>query len=269
MWIDAHCHLQRFEREGSLEDVLARAEAAGVRQMIAVGTSWQDWEAYRALAERYPRRVFSTVGLHPTSVDDDWAEQLQALPSFFATEPRPVALGEIGLDYHHLPRFPDEAAEVIQRQKAAFAHQLDLALQLDCPVVIHSRKAFEDCCALITASGVPWERVVFHCFSEGPEAVAVLNSYGGRASFTGIVTYTQASAQPVAQALVRQGLDRLMLETDAPYLSPEPHRKAVNEPARTAVIGARAAELLGRDAAEVAAATTANTRAFFGLPEAS
>jgi TatD DNase family protein len=265
MWLDSHCHLAKFARNGTLDEVLERAKAAGVGQFITIGTSLEDWELYRGLAEARPGEVFWTVGLHPTSVEEDWADQLKAVSTFFATDPLPVALGEIGLDHFHLPKFPDEAAEVKQRQVEAFRSQLELAYQFDCPVVIHSREAFHETVALIDESGVDWKKVVFHCFSEGPEKMRVLNEKGARGSFTGIVTYRNKSIAPVREALLAQGPERLMVETDCPYLTPEPHRGKPNEPAFVSHTGEACAKLLEIEAAALAERTTANAREFFAL----
>jgi len=266
MLIDSHCHLSKFARAGTLDETLARAAEAGVSRMITVGTSLEDWELYHGLAKAHPGTIDFTVGLHPTSVEDDWEDHLKALPTYFGTEPGPVALGEIGLDHFHLPKFPDEAAEVKARQVAAFRAQLGLAYQFDCPVVIHSRKAFHECVALIDESGVDWRKVVFHCFAEGPVEMKILNEKGGCGSFTGIVTYTNASADPVRAALQSQGLDRIMVETDCPYLTPVPHRGKPNEPAFVAHTAARVADLLDCSAADLAARATENTRDFYRLP---
>lgn len=267
MWTDSHCHLSKFAREGSLPEVLARAEAAGVSRLITIGTSLSDWELYRSLAEQHPGKVYWTVGLHPTSVDDDWSDQVKAVSTFFGTDPVPVAIGEIGLDHFHLPKFPDEAAELKKRQVDAFRAQLGLAYQFDCPVVIHSRNAFKETVALIEESGVDWKQVVFHCFSEGVEEMRVLNEKGARGSFTGIVTYKNKSADSLREALIAQGPERLMVETDCPYLTPEPHRGEANEPAFVVHTGEAGAKLLGLAPSDLAARTTATARAFFRLDD--
>jgi TatD DNase family protein len=174
-----------------------------------------------------------------------------------------VALGECGLDRFHLPKDPAVAKEMFQLQCDAFAAQLVLARRLDCPLVVHSRGAFRECIDLIEAGGVNWRRVVLHCFSEGPVEMRELIDRGGRGSFTGILTYK--NAENVRAAAAVQGLDRLMVETDAPYLAPVPHRGEKNEPAYVRFVADRAAELLGVDSAHLRETTTANARAFFGL----
>lgn len=265
MWIDSHCHLEHFARKGELPAVLERARQAGVEAMVTIGTGLKDWALYRDLVQAHPETLYWTAGLHPNCVGEDWEEQVAALPSFFAEAPHPVALGEIGLDYFRLSSYPDEAAEQKSRQQWAFQMQLELAYQFDCPVVIHARAAVAECVAAIDASGVNWDRVVFHCFTEGPESLAPILERGGRASFTGILTYTNKNVEPVQAALISQGPEQLMVETDCPYLSPEPHRTATNEPAYLVHTGHKAAALLGLSVEEMADLTTATTRKFFGL----
>jgi TatD DNase family protein len=263
MLIDTHCHLEKAIARGQGEAVLERMQAAGIGRCITVGTSSKDWETYYRLAAREPGRVDWTVGIHPCDIDDGWTDQLRTIPTYFGTDPSPVALGEIGLDYFHLPKYPDEAAEARQLQQRAFAEQLQLAYQLDCPVVIHSRNAVPDCIRVIDRSGVDWNKVVFHCFTDGPDQLQPILDRGGRASFTGILTYR--NAEPVRKAARLQGLERLMLETDAPYLSPEPVRGSPNEPAHVAHIARFAAGLFGVTLEELARITTANARDFFNL----
>jgi len=265
MLVDSHCHLEKAIKKGNLADWLSAMEAGQVGHLITVGTSTSDWEMYRQVAAEHPDKISWTVGLHPCSVDAGWEDDVAAISTFFSTTPEPVALGEIGLDYFHLPKYPDEIAEMKARQRSAFQHQLSLAFQFDCAVVVHSRNAFRDCVEEIDRSGVDWKQVVFHCFAEGPEELAMLSERGGRASFTGIVTYKNRSVLPVREALIRQGLDRLMIETDAPYLTPEPHRGKPNQPAYVAYVAQVAADLLGVDWNELVSATSRNTRNFFGI----
>ena len=155
------------------------------------------------------------------------------------------------------------AAQLKLRQQEAFRRQLMLAYQFGCPVVIHSRHAFSDCVQLIDESGIDWRKVVFHCFVEGPEQVRQINARGGRASFTGIITYPKSVE--IRAALQAQGLARLMLETDAPYLAPQSVRGQENAPVNLPEICAQAAMLLGLPADEVAEVSTRNSRVFFGF----
>jgi len=234
-WFDTHCHLQNFLQKQELESVLQRADDAGVGKMVTVGTSPQDWADYRNLAQTYPGRIYYSVGLHPGYVDADWAREISGLKEYWASEEAPVALGEIGLDYFRLPKDQEKAEKIIFWQKEAFREQLTLARNLDCPVIIHSRSAFDDCVSEIDQSGIKWERVVFHCFTEGVREVGQLMERGGRASFTGIVTFPKN--EPLLEAVKHQGLDQLMIETDSPYLAPAPHRGKTNEPSRVDIIG--------------------------------
>ena len=264
--IDTHTHLETFARAGTLDAALTRAREAGLEAMITIGTSTDDWTLYRGLATTHAGTVFYSAGLHPCSVDSDWAEEISALEKFWRDDGgRPVALGEIGLDRFHQPKDDTaEAEKIFAWQRAALAEQLRLARGLGCPVVVHSRGAFHECVEMIDASGVAWERVVFHCFTEGAAEMAELSRRGGFGSFTGILTYK--TAENIRAAAKAQGLGRLMLETDAPYLTPLPHRGKPNEPAylrHTAEFAAR--EVFGVALEELAAVTTANARAFFGL----
>lgn len=265
MLIDTHTHLETFVRHGTLDAALERARAAGVEAMITVGTSLDDWELYREIAEQRRGCVHYTVGLHPCSVDEAWERQVGAMEAFWTGgNARPAGLGECGLDRFHLPKDAAEAERIFAWQRAAFAAQLELAKRLGCPVVVHSRGAFRECVEMIDASGVDWARVVFHCFVEGEAEMAELAGRGGVGSFTGILTYK--SAENVRQAARAQGLGRFMVETDAPYLTPVPHRGKPNEPAfvrHTAEFAAE--EVFGVPLAELAATSTANARRFFGI----
>lgn len=263
--IDTHTHLESFSRQGTLAGALARAKEAGVDAMIAIGTGTDDWALYRDIAEKNPGFVHYTVGLHPCAVEEDWAQAVAQIEGFWAGALRPVALGECGLDRFHLPKDnPEAAARIFAWQRAAFEAQLVIAKRLGCPVVVHSRGAFQECVAMIDASGVAWERVVFHCFTEGEAEMAELTRRGGFGSFTGIITYKTAGN--VRAAAKAQGLARLMIETDAPYLTPMPHRGKPNEPAfvrHTAEFSAK--EVFGVSAEEFAAVTTTNARRFYGV----
>ena len=274
--IDTHTHLDSFARRGDLPDVLARARIAGVGEMIAIGTDTDDWSLYRELARKHPGLVHYTVGLHPCSVGGDWAGRVAQLEGFWGragtllpaaarteSAPYPVALGEIGLDRFHLPKDAAEAEKILGWQKAAFAEGLALASKLGCPVVIHSRGAFQECVEMIDAAGIDWNRVVFHCFTEGTAEMAELMRRGGRGSFTGVITYKNAG--PVRAAALAQGLERLMIETDAPYLTPMPHRGKPNEPAYLRHTAEFCAGLFEVGYDELAAITTKNAKNFFGL----
>ncbi len=284
--IDTHLHLASYAKNGTLDVTLGRAHDTGVSAMITVGTSSEDWLLYRDLAATYRGTVHFSVGLHPCSVDENWESEIAQLEAFWigtrrrgmsgsaaseltipphpAPPPSPVALGECGLDRFHLPKDPAAAENIFSWQRAAFAAQLALAKQLGCPLIVHSRGAFRETVEMIDASGVDWSLVVFHCFSEAVAEIAELNQRGGRGSFTGILTYKSAAA--VRAAAKAQGLARLMVETDAPWLAPTPHRGETNEPAyirHTSEFAAR--EIFQVSLETFAALTTANAKAFFGI----
>lgn len=264
--IDTHTHLESFARRGELPAVLQRAREAGVEALVTIGTDADDWSLYRDLAAAHPGFVHYSAGLHPCSVDERWAERFALLEDFWRSGDglRPVALGEVGLDRFHLPKDDAAAAErIFAWQQAAFVEALQLAKRLGCPVVVHSRGAFRECVEAIDASGVDWARVIFHCFTEGPEEMRELTQRGGFGSFTGIVTYKTAEA--LRQAAKAQGLDRLMLETDAPYLTPVPHRGKPNEVAYLRHTAEFCAALFGVSYDDLAARTTANARRFYGI----
>lgn len=264
--IDTHTHLESFARKGTLDAALARAKEAGLEALVTIGTSPDDWSLYRELAGKNPGFVHYTVGVHPCSVDERWPEAVAEIESFWgeSSVPPPVGLGETGLDRFHLPKDDLAAAENIFRwQRAAFAAQLELVRRLRCPLVVHSRGAFRDCVEMIDASGVDWTKVVFHCFTEGEAEMAELMRRGGFGSFTGVLTYKNAEAVRAAAKL--QGLGRFMLETDAPYLTPMPHRGKPNEPAYVKHTAEHATEIFGVSLAELAEVSTANARRFFGL----
>lgn len=287
--IDSHTHLESFARRGELAPILDRARAAGLEAMITIGTDADDWDLYRDIAAAHAGFVHYTAGIHPCSVDERWEERFAQLEAFwgraatpFAAEneadsarerrgaesapyqPRPVALGEIGLDRFHLPKDDAAAAErVFATQQAAFRAGLALAKRLGCPVVVHSRGAFAESVEMIDASGVDWTKVVFHCFTEGPTEIAELNRRGGVGSFTGILTYK--TAENIRVAAKAQGIERFMLETDAPYLTPMPHRGKPNEPAYLRHTAEFAAGVFGVTIDELAARSTASARRFFAL----
>ena len=281
--IDTHTHLESFCLNGTLDAALASARGAGLDAMITIGTSSEDWPLYRALAETHRGFVHYAVGLHPCSVAENWESEVAQIEAFWERDerdirdardqkdgsegraPRPAALGECGLDRFHLPKNDTARAEqIFAWQCAAFSEQLKIARRLACPVVVHSRGAFDDCVRMVDASGVDWTRVVFHCFAEGAPQMREIARRGGRGSFTGVLTYK--SAQNVRDAAREQGLSRFMVETDAPYLTPEPHRGKPNEPAfvrHTAEYAA--AKVFNIPFAELARASTQNAREFFGI----
>ena len=262
--IDTHTHLDAAVRHGELDATLARAREAGLVGMVTVGTGSDDWPLYRDLATAHAGFVHYSVGLHPCSVAENWADEIALIEAYWSGDAvKPVALGECGLDRFHLPKDAAAAERVIGWQKAAFVEQLDMVKRLGCPLIVHSRGAFAECVEMIDASGVDWTRVVFHCFSEGPAEMDALMKRGAYGSITGVVTYK--NAENVRESLRAQGLERLMVETDAPYLTPAPHRGKPNEPAYLRHTAEFAAQVLGVSAEALGEVSTSNARAFFGF----
>lgn len=256
--IDTHCHLTFRGLHDRLDEVLAGAAEAGVDRMIDVGTTPDDARQAHQLAQQHAH-VFSTVGLHPLHVDecDDRAALESALHELI-DQPNVVALGEMGLDKHY-----DEPPLADQRER--FQWQLELAAQYPHkPIIIHNRKATDETLAMLREAGFAGDRYVFHCFAGEPEEARKILDFGAMISFTGIVTFKNAKG--VAQAADLVPWDRIMVETDAPFLTPEPHRQIKpNEPRYVANVAHFLAERWNIKTAEAIAAFDANAERFFGL----
>jgi TatD DNase family protein len=255
--IDSHAHVDGPEFDGDRADVLARARAAGVRRMIVIGAVGDPGSAERAvaLAEADPE-VFATVATHPHDVDKmtpAWWDVHERL----APHPRVVAIGETGLDFYY--DHSDRAAQV-----AAFHRFVELARRVGKPVVCHIRDAHAEARAVLTESRAADLGVIIHCFTGTPDDAAAYAAMGCYVSFSGIVTYK--NAQPIRDAVARVPLDRVLVETDCPYLSPVPMRGKRNEPAFVTHTAAAVAQAAGVPLAELAAATVANTTRIFRLP---
>jgi TatD DNase family protein len=256
--IDTHCHLTYDGLHERVDTVIADAAAAGVDRMITVGTSPVDARKAIALTSRFDN-IYATAGLHPHYAAD-WRSPsllIEALRDLLA-DTKVVAIGEMGLDKH----YPDPPMNM---QRAAFAAQLDLAKELSTlPIIIHNREATDDTLAMIDDAGIPGERCVFHCFTGSTEEIDKILAIGARVSFTGIVTFK--SAADIAEASDRVPLDRIMIETDSPYLAPEPHRKVrPNEPKYVVHVADFLAKRRGMTVEEFAATVDANAEKFFGL----
>ncbi len=255
-WFDSHCHVQEhYEPDVA---VLARATEAGVSDLVCVGTdadSSAEALALAALAPSGSPRVWATVGLHPHEASRGVDEVARLLESAIAGPTRPVAVGECGLDYYyeHSPR---------SAQREVFAAQVALARRHDLTLVVHARDAWDDLFDVLGAEGVP-ERTILHCFTGGPGEARRCLDAGLFVSFSGIVTFKNAAE--VREAATMCPLDRLLVETDSPFLAPVPHRGARNEPAFVPLVGAFVASLKGLEEREVCAATTATARAAFAL----
>lgn len=262
---DTHAHLDGFIKNGALAETLERAKRAGVERVITCSTNPADWISYRDAAEKHPE-IFWQAGIHPEDISDDSDTALDALPSLFVGGGRlPVAVGEIGLDFHFLPDNPEESERKKLRQREIFARQLRIAADLGLRVCVHARGAIDECIAEIERARLDFSNAVFHCFAGSPEKLAELNERGARASFTGIITYRNAGE--MRAAMLAQGLGKLMLETDCPYLAPVPRRGKTCEPAMLADTARAAAEIFGVSPEYIAEKTEENTEEFFNLSQ--
>ena len=282
MLIDTHTHLDFPDFNADRDAVIRRAVETGVTRMIAIGTNLDTSRAALALADRHPE-VYATIGIHPneaTEVPDDAVAQLEKL----ATHPKVAAIGECGFDYHSLPSSKEAAftnvtaaigttapgtesaaladADLKNRQSIFFQEQLDLAAKLGLNVVIHQRDSWKD--TLHTLKPYTGRlKGVFHCFSGDPEQACHLIELGHSLSFTGIVTFKNAkTVQDVAKHVP---LGSFFVETDCPYLAPDPDRGKRCEPAHTRRVAEKIASLRGLSLEETARATTEAAEKFFRL----
>jgi TatD DNase family protein len=249
-WVDAHCHLPY---EGVGAEQVAAARGAGVVRIVTIGTNRQESLRAIELAGALDE-VWATVGLHPHDAVDGVGTIADLLD-----RPRVVAVGECGLDYHY-----DNSPRDVQRE--AFAAQVELAHAHDLALVIHTRSAWDDTFAVLGEVGMP-DRTVIHCFSGGPVEARRSLDLGAHLSFSGIVTFKNAG--DVRDAAAMCPLDRLLVETDAPFLTPVPHRGRPNSPVHIPLIGAAVAAAKGLPVERIRDATWDTTRRLFGLPGGS
>jgi len=254
--IDTHCHLTFDGLIQDIDGVIARSKAAGVTRWLTVGTDMQENLKAVELTTKY-EDMYAAIGMHPHDAKDVTAETLAQLKELARNE-KVVAIGETGLDYHY--NFSKQTD-----QKRAFAAQLTIAGELNLPVIIHCRKAFEETMQVLDNHAGRVKKILFHCFSGLAEQAKIVLDYGFYISFTGVVTFKNAEVTRQAAKIVPT--DRLMLETDCPYMSPEPMRKQkINEPALIVHTAKFLAELKEIDLNDFANAVTAASRAFFQIP---
>lgn len=253
MYFDTHAHYDDAQFDADRHELLPSLPERGVQLVLDPGCDETSSLAAIALAEQYPF-VYAAVGWHPEHAAAFDSGSLDKLRQWSA-HPKVKAIGEIGLDYY----YDDGAPRQVQKQ--VFLSQLELAAELDLPVIIHDREAHGDCMELIRR--VPGLRGVFHCYSGSPEMARQLLDLGWYLSFTGAVTFKNAKKAPEVLALCP--LDRLMLETDAPYLAPVPFRGKRCDSTLLPHTAARIAEIKGIPVETVAAAALENGRRFFGL----
>lgn len=253
--IDTHCHLTFAAFGGRVDRVITDARAAGVRGMITVGTTPGDCLAAQDLATRYDD-VWCTAGIHPLS-----AAEPRAWPMIgkVAEHPRCVAWGELGLDNHYDDP-PKKLQTALLDEQLAFIESAGLSK----PVIVHCRESFDELLAVFANTPLPHDRYVFHCFTGTPDDARRVLDFGAWISFTGVVTF--ANARPVAEAARIVPGDRIMAETDAPYLSPEPVRKIhPNEPKHVVHVARFLADLRGEDPGRFEQQLDANAERFFGI----
>jgi len=253
MFFDTHAHYDDEKFEPDRDAVLASMQASGVSLIVNPGCSVESSKAAVRLAERYPH-VYAAVGIHPEECDGTGEAELNALRDL-CTRPKVVAIGEVGLDYYWPENPPREF------QKEVFRRQIELALEQELPVIVHDRDAHADCLEIV--SGYPALRGVFHCFSGSPETAETLLARGWYLGFDGPITYK--NARKALDVLRITPMDRILLETDSPYLPPVPHRGARNDSRLLPFIAQRAAEIKGVSVEALAAAAMENGKRLFGI----
>lgn len=248
MLVDTHCHLGDALFDTDRDDVVERARTAGVRHVVVIADSEGTTLKAMELASQYG--LSATAGVHP-HVASSWNEAVACKIETAVADPRVVAIGEAGLDYHyeHSPR---------DVQRMVFAKQLELAARMAKPIVVHSRAADDDMAAMLRDS---LAKAVLHSFSAGPTVLQVGLNRGDYFSFSGMVTFKSWTD---LEAINSVPANRILVETDAPYLAPTPHRGKRNEPAFVSHVAAKLAELRGIPSDELAAQTTANAARCFG-----
>ena len=259
---DTHAHLYWKDFEGEIDALLSRARNAGISKIVTIGTNVETSRRAVEIADAY-ENVFATVGWHPGDAEEaprNFCAQLREL----AQHPKVVGIGEAGFDYYRLPSksggSPEQDAAIKNRQREVFEEQLELAADLKLNCVIHTRESFADTIEVVRryAGRV---RTVFHCFVEDAEAMRAVLDTGGLVSFTGICTFK--NAQVIRDTIAATPLDRMMLETDSPFLAPVPYRGKRCEPAYVKEISETVAQIKKCTLDELSQATCATARNFF------
>lgn len=255
--VDSHCHLESETYGEELPDVLERARAAGIGAFVAVGASRVAQGADEALALAQAHEdVFCALGIHPNEAEQATEADIAHIDGLLAAK-KAVALGEVGLDYYY-------SRQHERRQRAVFEQFARMAQRRDVPLMMHIRDAHEDCLRVLDEVGIPPRGGVIHCFTAGPKEAEAYLQRGLYLSIPGVVTFKNARA--LQEAVPGIPLNRMLVETDCPYLAPVPMRGKRNEPAFVAYTAQAVARLCERDAAEVAQQTTAAAKTLFRLP---
>ena len=251
--VDSHCHLDFPDFNGELDDIIARAHAAGVRRMVTICTRLHNEPSVRAIAEAHPG-VFYAAGVHPMSAAEHPPVTVDELVAL-SQHPKFVGIGETGLDYHY-------TADSKAIQQTSLRLHITAAQETGLPLIIHARDADEDMAEILTAGyrARPYS-CVMHCFSSGPGLARAALDLGFYLSMSGIAAFPKSGA--LREIFAAAPVDRILLETDSPYLAPPPHRGRRNEPAYTAFTAKTGAQVFGLTEAAFAAQTTANFNRLF------
>ncbi|WP_373481955.1 TatD family hydrolase [Acetobacterium sp.] len=257
MLIDSHAHIDDQKFNEDREAVLENARAAGVELIINPGAD--EASSFRAVAmsEKYPM-VYATVGIHPHDAKDYVAEKHDPLLTEWAKKEKVVAIGEIGLDYHY-----DYSPREVQQE--VFIRQLIIAKAVELPIVIHNRESMEDMVRILKEYFAPEYGGIMHSYSGSVEMAKIFLDMGFHLSISGPLTFSNARKLPEVVAMMP--LDRLLIETDSPYLTPTPHRGKRNEPAYVRFVAAEIARIRGMAVEEVAEITSQNAKRVFGIGE--
>ncbi len=249
--IDTHCHLDFPDYNDDRDDVLKAAHDAGISKMVNIGCDLKSSQASVDLADRYPQ-IYAAIGFHPhdaKSYDDQMEKQLRAMANNFKV----VAIGEVGLDFYR-----DRSPRDVQRE--VFVRQMRLARELGLPLVIHIRDAYEEAIDMLIEEKAYEGNVVLHCFSGTVKDAERALDYGMYLSFGGVLTFSNSRLPELVRNVP---LDQIILETDAPFLTPHPHRGTRNSPAMVALVYQKLAEVLNRDLREIEAIIDGNAQKFF------
>lgn len=258
MIVDSHCHLNILpeDKVGSVEEVIERAAELGVKRILCVAINPQQWPEVLKLAEQFDE-VYAAIGVHPCE-DPDVVVSDEALIEA-ASHPKVIAIGEVGLDYFHF----DAEAESMEWQHERFRQHIRIAKQLDKPLIIHTRNSTPDCLSILEQEGADEIGGIMHCFVEDMATAQRAMQIGFYISFSGIVTFK--NAVELKEVATQIPLERLLVETDSPYLAPVPYRGKTNQPGYTRYVVEEIAKLKGLTFDEVAQATTDNFNRLFKL----
>lgn len=255
MLIDTHAHLDDARFDSDRDAMIARAREAGVEHFVTIGCDLATSRAAVELADRYPF-VYATVGVHPheaKQIGDSWYDDLRRL----AQHKKVVAYGEIGLDYHY-----NHSPPRLQRER--FREQITLARELRLPIVVHTREAQDDTMAILKEENAADVGGVFHCFSGDARLAKDALDLGFLLSFSGVITFQNATM--LRDIVKTVPMDRILVETDSPYLTPAPHRGQRNEPAHVRLVAEKIAAIQGMTVDQVAEITSQNARRVFKIP---